>query len=256
MKEEIRRSLQNDEAERQFYDYAERLANIAYDSPDSLDPAAEALGLKVQTSDWLQRTGSDNPLATGKVMAAAFGDEVLKQGYNSELIELDTDTVVVVRVAEYKEESTRPFEEVADGIRQELETRAKSQAAGIKAAKLLERLNAGESLQQLAESESLRIDSDITLKRDSGDIPMTIVKAAYALAADETGKQVYTSAALATGNHAVIALQSVTDGDATATDAAAREALRSKLASTRGEAALDAYLSWLRHNSSVEVMQR
>ncbi|MBP6735153.1 MAG: SurA N-terminal domain-containing protein, partial [Chromatiaceae bacterium] len=44
-------------AEAVFYDMAERLANLVYENPDSLEPAAEALGLKLQSSDWIGREG-------------------------------------------------------------------------------------------------------------------------------------------------------------------------------------------------------
>jgi peptidyl-prolyl cis-trans isomerase D len=89
--EEVREQLiaeaTRSNAEGLFFDWAERLANLAYENPDSLQPAADALGLSVETSDWVTRSGGEGILANPKVIAAAFSDDVLKEGLNSELIE-------------------------------------------------------------------------------------------------------------------------------------------------------------------------
>ena len=59
-------------------------------SSDSLTPAAEALGLQVQTTDWITRDPVRCPgrLDSPKVINAAFSDDVLIEGHNSELIEV------------------------------------------------------------------------------------------------------------------------------------------------------------------------
>ncbi len=250
---DIRAQLQADEAERLFFDYHEQLANLVYDSPDSLEPAAEALGLKVQQSDWLARTGSPEGIGTPRVMLAAFGDDVKEQGFNSEVIELDAERVVVVRLLEHRDVSTRPFDEVADLIRQQLELKAKSEIASKKAAALLARLEAGETIAAIAESESLAVEADKQVSRDTSDIPGAIVSAAFAL--QQNGDQpAYTTAALVTGNHAVIELKSITDGDIAATSEAARSELRKQLADTRGKKALSAYIEWLRASNEIEIL--
>ncbi|OOZ42552.1 SurA N-terminal domain-containing protein [Solemya elarraichensis gill symbiont] len=253
VEESIRTQLQQDEAERLFYDYAEQLANIAYDSPDSLEPAAEALGLKVQESDWLARSGNPEGIGTPKVMLAAFGDDVKQQGFNSEVIELDTERVVVVRMQEHREVATRPFDEVTDLIRQQLELKAKSEIASKKAAALLARLEAGETIDVVAQDENLDVEADKQVSRDTSDIPSAIISAAFAL--QQSGDQsAYTTAALVTGNHAVIELKSVTDGDVAATSEAARNELRKQFADTRGKKALSAYIEWLRDTNEIEIL--
>ncbi len=250
---DIRAQLQADEAERLFFDYHEQLANLVYDSPDSLEPAAEALGLKVQQSDWLARTGNPEGIGTPRVMLAAFGDDVKEQGFNSEVIELDAERVVVVRLLEHRDVSTRPFDEVADLIRQQLELKAKSEIASKKAAALLARLEAGETIAAIAESESLAVEADKQLSRDTSDIPGAIVSAAFALR--QNGDQpAYTTAALVTGNHAVIELKSITDGDIAATSEAERSELRKQLADSRGKKALSAYIEWLRASNEIEIL--
>ena len=45
------------ESSSHFFDLSERLATLVYETPDSLAPAAQQLGLEVQTSDWIPRGG-------------------------------------------------------------------------------------------------------------------------------------------------------------------------------------------------------
>jgi peptidyl-prolyl cis-trans isomerase D len=63
VKDELRAEVSRQRAESLFYDLGERLANVAYESPDSLEPAADELGLTLQQSDWIGREGGEGVLA-------------------------------------------------------------------------------------------------------------------------------------------------------------------------------------------------
>ena len=118
---------------------------------------------------------------------------------------------------------------------------------------MLVRLEAGETIAAVAESESLVIEADKQVSRDTSNIPAAIVSAAFAL--QQNGDQpAYTTAALVTGNHAVIELKSITDGDISATSEAARSELRKQLADTRGKKSLSAYIEWLRASNDIEIL--
>ena len=45
--------LRERKGEERYYDMAERFNNLVYEQPDSLEPAAKTLGLKIQKSGWL-----------------------------------------------------------------------------------------------------------------------------------------------------------------------------------------------------------
>ena len=58
-------------------------------SSDSLEVAAETLGLQVQQSPWISRGDAESwPLAEPRVVETAFSPEVLGEGLNSEILEL------------------------------------------------------------------------------------------------------------------------------------------------------------------------
>ena len=108
VKDQIKAAYLKSEAEKLFYEYAERLSDLAYEDPDSLQPAADALGIETKISDWIERSGGSGLFASTKVTGAAFSDDVLLERHNSEAIEIGAEHILVLRVVEHEESSVRP----------------------------------------------------------------------------------------------------------------------------------------------------
>ena len=142
VKAEIEREYVEQMAIRTFSERADEFTNLVYEQSDSLAPTAEKFGLKVQTADFVTRTGVTDPelgrIINDRVADALFGSECLKEKRNSSAIE--------VQSVEHFPEATRPFEEVKAVITEKLRTQ--------KAAELA--LKAGEGkLAELRETKSL-----------------------------------------------------------------------------------------------------
>lgn len=136
VRDQIRTELAKQRADASFYELSERLSTLVYESPDSLEPAAEQLGLTIQHSDWIGRNGGEGVLGQPKVTSAAFSDEVLTQGHNSDMIEPERDRLqaIVLRVVDHRPAATRPLAEVHDQIADELR-KEQARAAAAEAAK-------------------------------------------------------------------------------------------------------------------------
>ncbi len=74
--EEARSEVENDyrkaEGERLYFEMAERLADLSYEDPTTLLPAATALKLKVETSDWISSRQGIRYLQSPKVLGRGF----------------------------------------------------------------------------------------------------------------------------------------------------------------------------------------
>lgn len=150
VKAEIEREYVEQMAIRTFSERADEFTNLVYEQSDSLAPTAEKFGLKVQTADFVTRTGVTDPelgrIINDRVADALFGSECLKEKRNSSAIEVQSNVLVAARVVEHFPEATRPFEEVKAVITEKLRTQ--------KAAELA--LKAGEGkLAELRETKSL-----------------------------------------------------------------------------------------------------
>ncbi len=129
---EVRRQL----GAEQFADMASRLRDLAYDNPQSLEPAAQALGLTIKSASGIAADRllsaeqvKDNAAAASddaailedpRVRRALFSNALMAEKQNSGVIEISPDTMLVVRVSEVVPSHTQPLEDVKEVIRQTL----------------------------------------------------------------------------------------------------------------------------------------
>jgi peptidyl-prolyl cis-trans isomerase D len=158
---DIKQELKDQRAVDKFYELQSELERVAFEFPDSLDDAAEAIDAKIQTTDFISQADAPELLKTPAVMQAITSPEVKEDGLNSEVIEVAPEHVVVVRVEESREETVLPLDEVRDQVTQALSNVKGEQAAIELAQTLIEDLKQGDkaSLNQnglaFAETESL-----------------------------------------------------------------------------------------------------
>lgn len=104
-----------------YSELADTFSNTVYEQSDSLKPAADKLGLTVQTVDGLTRTPNpalgDSPVNNEKFLKAIFSNDALVNKRNTEAVEVAPSTLVSGRVVEFKPASKRPLADVEADIR-------------------------------------------------------------------------------------------------------------------------------------------
>ncbi|MEW5838252.1 MAG: SurA N-terminal domain-containing protein [Pseudomonadota bacterium] len=244
MEQDARKTL----AEAQFHDVADRLATLSYEHPDSLLPAAEQLGLTIRKSEWMTR---DQVGMSAKLLQAAFSEDVLQQGRNSEVVDLGEQHVAVVRLLEHEDAADQDFATV----RAEVEKRWMEQ-------ELNKRMQAeGEAVRQaLTQPGALATPSGAqrgfsgTIKRQAREVDAEIARAAFAMTPPEAGKVSAQALRLPSGDFAVVRLLAVKPGDPALLTAQERQELALELRRNQAmndNAAFDAYL-----RSQAEITQR
>lgn len=117
-KARIESELKLKKAAAAFNQAKEQLAEEAFNQPGSLAGAAKKLDLKVEAPDeWLTKANGEAAGMPAALLNAVFSDEVLKKKHNSEPVDIDENTVWVVRAKEVREEKTAPFAEAKDDVR-------------------------------------------------------------------------------------------------------------------------------------------
>ncbi len=150
VKAEVAEQFKMEEAERQYFDLLEQLTTVAYEQSDSLEPAADAVGIPVQTSEvFSQEGGAGEILSNPKVLTSAFSEELLNEHLNSEPIELGANRSVIIRVNQYVEQRQKPLAEVSDAIKAQLTRQVAIEEAAKLADTLLVKLDAGENPESL-----------------------------------------------------------------------------------------------------------
>ncbi len=215
VRSEVENAYRRHQAENTFYEQGERLAQIAYESPDSLTPAAESTGLEIKTSDLFTRHETEGFGATPKVAEAAFGDQVL-EGKNSDPIEITSDRVMILRLAEHVPASTKPLDEVREQVVAQIKMQKARELAAEEAARFYTELKAGASLAGLAESNNLKLEKPDALARIDTKLPRELIKAVFSADKPVSGQSVPFRVALPDGQHVVavlLAVQAKSDSD-------------------------------------------
>ncbi len=243
------------EAEGLFYDKSEKLADLAYENPDNLEVASEALDLATQFSGFITRgvtPSNQTGLSHPKAMAAAFSEEVLLEGNNSDLIELDDTHVMVLRVSERIESTPQSLADVEAVIRQQLAVEA-AQALMQSKAEVLRDAYASGATPELTEGMSKSAASWV--RRGDVSPAVEVVQSAFALSKPLAGQAKAGIVSLSNGDVAVLVLKSVKDGKTDGISEELREVYVSRLRNVAGDADLNASLRRLRSDAEVEIIK-
>lgn len=220
VRDTLRTEIAKQRSDALFYDMGERLSAIIYESPDSLEPAAEALGLTIQQSDWLGREGGDDILSQPKVMAAAFSDEVMTQGNNSDLIEPERDQLqaIVVRVVDHRVAAIKPLAEVRDEIITTLDEDSARVAALAAAEAAATQLREGADWSAVL-NDTIKPEEPGLVDRSAVAVPAPIRDMAFKLAVPAEGGASVGTTVLDTGDAVVVRVTNVEDGEVKPADA-------------------------------------
>jgi peptidyl-prolyl cis-trans isomerase D len=212
VREQLRAELAKQQAESRFYDLSERLATLVYESSGSLDPAAKELGLEIRHSDWVGRQGGEGLLREPKVVTAAFTDEVLNQGRNSDLIEPEKNVLeaVVLRVVDHREATPRPLDEVRDEIVTTLRKDRAQQAAMAAATAAADRLRQGADWPAVTGED--KVEEAGLVGRSDPKVPAAVRTAAFTLPLPPAGGASVGTTTLEDGDAAVLRITKVEDG--------------------------------------------
>jgi peptidyl-prolyl cis-trans isomerase D len=141
---EIEATLRLQQAQKRFNETVNDFSNRVYEDENTLSGAAQNWKLPLQESGWLTRSMPEKPEAAPagsdkaieedpRFIAAIFKDDVLKDGHNSETVQISPTVSVAARVTAHEKAALQPFEQVKAQIEGELrqdKARAKVIAEG------------------------------------------------------------------------------------------------------------------------------
>lgn len=237
---------------KRYEQLAKQLDELSFDYPDSLEPVADELGVKVQTTDWFTRQGGNGLAAQEAVVSAAFSPAVLDNKENSAPLKLGKGRMVVVRVADYEAAKQRPLAEVADEISKQLKIEYAQQKSQEDALAAISKLRDGVDLATIAGQHGVPVQSAGWIGRNEQDTNAAIVGRAFRLPRPSAGNEQYDMVTLDDGQ-AILALQAVRDGDAASASQEERDTMRRNLMAAQAQAEFRAYLAAARDDISVEI---
>lgn len=228
VKDSIRTALLLQKVQNKLAKMSDELSSAVFTTPDSLAPAADALHLKIQSTDFFTAQGASTGVAQNpEVVAAAFSPEVLQQKNNSNLITLKNGDLLVLRVKTYVPTEVPPFNAVEAKIKQQLSLELAQTKAVLLANQLQQALQQGKTPAAVAAPQGLAWVGKTNVKRGAKDVPPALVQAAFNLA--QTGSSHATTVALANGDTAVLWLSAIQTANYAALAPSAQEDFKQKI---------------------------
>jgi peptidyl-prolyl cis-trans isomerase D len=238
----------------EYNDLAGKLSDQTYQNPSTLEPAAAALGLPIKSTVLFSRKGGEGLAANPKVIAAAFGDDVLVQGNNSGLIDLGNNHAVVIRVDKHVAASARPLGEVRSDLQKRIIGERESALERKQADEALARLEKGEAMPLVAQSLAAAVkDAREVVRTGQSVIPAPLLERAFTLPHPAAGKPQFAVVDMKDGTFALLAVDKVLPGDLSRVTVEERSSLRQQMTSAYNSETVRELIDMLRARTKITI---
>ncbi|MDV6326503.1 SurA N-terminal domain-containing protein [Idiomarina sp. Sol25] len=242
VEDEVRQQLLTEKAEDRYFEKQQKLAEISFEQPDTLEPAAEEIGATVRRSDLFTRDRAPTPLSDDVILNNLFSEQLIKEKLNSDIIETSDDRSLVVRVTEHQPVRVKELDEVRENIVSELRVEKAQKLALDQANEWMQAWKEGKEVSD----EIVWVDS---IQRNNAEYPRTIVRELFSMSPSASDESVFNTVALPNGDAAVVALTDVSPGNA---DDSQFDELTSQMKNRQAQVMLQAFINNLKADADIK----
>lgn len=249
------REFEEDVAARAFLEQADRLVDLVYEDPSTLDSAALVMGLTVQEVGPFSRAGGVGVAANPEVIEVAFSDLVLLQDSVSDPVNLAENHLVMIKLKKHLPVALKSLDQVRDEVTSTLQERMANKQARARADQLLLAVKTGEKdLNSLAAEAGLEYAHHQAVRRNALVPDALLVKEIFRLHEPIEGEPLLTVLRASKG-FAVVVLESIKDGELDAGAWLAQQQYERTLANGSASQEAWALMRQLRATAEVEVFE-
>lgn len=250
VQKQIAEILANEKAQTLFNQMMDRLSELSFQHPDSLEKIAKKLKLVIHESPVFSKRGGNDAFTQNKsIIRSAFSTDVLKYGNNSEPIQLDHDNVVVLRLGQHVPATKQALVDVKLLIARKL---AKKQAEA-EARQMGEMLVAYRKFPD-AQKKNVPVSNNLSWKkiqnaaRDAADVPAGVNELAFSLPAIGTRS----GRTLVGGDYVVVELNQINPGNMNLLDPEQISSITQQIESNFGMMDYDLYIHHLMSEAKIK----
>jgi peptidyl-prolyl cis-trans isomerase D len=253
LRPELEQTIQLSEARVSLLRAVEDLRDLAFNAEGLAGPAKE-LALTVESAEGVTRNPAEGLFANPRLVAAAYSEDVLEQGHNSEVIELSPDHFVALRVKQHNAPELRPLEEVRDEIVAAITEQAARGAALAEARRAMAAIASGEStLESFAVENGYDWQVEIGADRRNINLPESVLQRAFELVAPDDAPVLDTVVNPA-GDIQLVELVRVSEGKLESLSDVQRGVLQRQVGGEYGTLVQQEYQSGLREAAEITVL--
>lgn len=251
VKDQLTKAYQKSQADSRFYELGEKLSEVSFENPGSLQAVSDALGIPVQKTDYFTRDKGVGVAENEAVRKAAFSEDVLK-GNNSEPIELGSDQLLVLRAVDHKPSVVQELSAVKERVIDALQAEQAANQASATAMEIKKALEEGQNMDDIAGRYHLEKHVVTGLDRQSRKLPMPVLQRVFKAAKPAGDKPLVFVALGVDGSQFVVRLLKVTPG--TMRDAAKQKQMIAKnMALQFGQHTFSALLTDLQAKADISI---
>ncbi|MGI9296064.1 MAG: peptidylprolyl isomerase, partial [Pseudomonadales bacterium] len=250
-KARITEDIQKARAKPEFVERLELLADSVFGADDLTGAAAE-LDLTAQQTEFFDRNGGKGITGKPQVLRLAFDQEFIGENQNSDVLELNDEHAVVVRVKNHKPAAQLELAAVQDGIDKNIRQNKANGAAAAQAQSFLLKAQEGESIEDLAVANKLEWQLETNLQRNSLKLDQQIVNKAFDVRQFENGEAVELLQ-LSNGDQVVMQVSNVKPGSTASLNSNERASIKRALAQGQGNRQVQAYFDRLKDNADIKT---
>lgn len=212
VKDKVMETMTRQQGEEKLAAIRDQLADLTYEHPDSLQPAATALDLTVKSSVMftLDKGGQDIS-ANKKVRDAAFGGDVLSSRNNSDVIQINPETFIVLRIKSHLPPALLPLNAVSKQIQDRLQAEQTQALIAQMANEIYQKLQQGAQESQIAQNYKLNWAPVGFIGRYSNKVASAVLDKAFQLPRPQDKNGNGFGIVQLPNGYAVIALHAVRD---------------------------------------------
>lgn len=247
VKDSVIADIKSDKANDKFYDIQQKLTDAAYESPDSLQSAADASGLPIQHTDLFTQADAPALFQPSDLLTKVFDQDQITSQINSEPVEVQPGHIVVFHIDNFVDAHTRSLDDVHQQVLDALvQERAKAKASEVAKA-LLAALEKGEDIGASFQGAKVESHAKQWLTRDEQTLPRAIRDTAFSstYAGKIDRRDVETS-----NGAAVLAVSGVKDGTP-GSDKDVMKMMQARLTDQRSQQSYQLLLQTLRSEADI-----
>ena len=231
----------------------ENLKDLVFNAEDLNRPAGE-LDLVVQRSEPVARDQAQGLFANPVLLAAAFSEEVLEAGHNSDVIELGEDRFVVMHVHKHNLPQLKELADVHDEIAGIIVEQSAREMVAAEADRIVQELASGASMEQAATEAGYDWQVELGADRRNGAVPRDVLARAFEMPVPAQNETLVDFIMAPSGDARVISLTGVTPGKFEALEQTARMSLQRQVSGEYANLVDSEFQRGLRESADISVM--
>ena len=243
---EIRQKLKAQQVDDKYFELQQKLAEVSFEQPDTLEPAADAINSTERTSDLFTRQNAPTALSDEATLNRIFDPQLIDEKLNSDVIETADDRSLVVRVLAHEPQAVKPLDDVREQIVSQLRVQ-KAQALALEQAEAWKK-----QWREQGEPDADYMTLD-AIGMDNQNHPRAVLRALFSEAPSVGDAPALTTIEMPNGDAAVVALTKVNEADIEGEEA--NQQVVQQLQNRQSQLMLQAFIETLVEQASISRSQ-